>query len=76
MNYRLWVNDERTVLVRMWDDGTVETATRETAAHTWGPPAVLTEENAEPIQPNPANALTAWARQIQALGRRVEGADG
>lgn len=43
-NYRLWVNEARTVLVRLWDSGTVEVATRETPAHTWGPPVVLTEE--------------------------------
>jgi hypothetical protein len=41
---RLWVNDDRTVLVRLWADGTVEVATRETPAHTWGPPVYLTEE--------------------------------
>jgi hypothetical protein len=44
MTYRLWVNDARTILVRMWEDGTVEVATRETSAHTWGPPIWLTEE--------------------------------
>ena len=42
--YRLWVNDERTVLVRLWDDGTCETATRERLWDTWGPPVYLTEE--------------------------------
>jgi hypothetical protein len=42
--YRLWVNEDRTVLVRQWEDGTVEVATREHASHTWGPPVTLTEE--------------------------------
>jgi hypothetical protein len=44
MSYRLWVNDARTVLVRMWENGSVEVATRETPAHTWGPPIYLAEE--------------------------------
>ena len=43
-SYRLWVNKERTVLVRLWNNGTVEVATRETPAHTWGPPVYLAEE--------------------------------
>jgi hypothetical protein len=42
--YRLWVNADRTVLVRMWDSGVVEIATREHASHTWGPPVALLEE--------------------------------
>lgn len=45
MNHRLFVNDERTVLVRLWsDDATVEVATRAHPAETWGPPVYLTEE--------------------------------
>ena len=42
--YRLWVNPERTVLVRLWASGKVEVATRPTAEHTWGPPVYLAEE--------------------------------
>lgn len=42
--YRLWVNPERTVLVRLWPSGKVEVATRPTPEHTWGPPVYLTEE--------------------------------
>ncbi len=41
---RLWVNTERTVLVRLWANGTVEVARRESPEHTWGPPVYLTEE--------------------------------
>lgn len=41
---RLWVNGERTVLVTMWDDGTVTVANRETPAHTWGPPVYCKAE--------------------------------
>ena len=41
---RLWVNEARTVLVRLWATGTVEVATRETPAHTWGPPVLCAEE--------------------------------
>lgn len=44
MSYRLWVNAERTILVRLWDNGKVEVATRESPEHTWGPPVVLAEE--------------------------------
>lgn len=47
LTYRLWVNDERTLLVRLWEDGGqghVEVATREAPDHTWGPPTYLTEE--------------------------------
>ena len=43
-NYRLWVNDSRTILVRLWDNGGIEVATRETPDHTWGPPVWLREE--------------------------------
>lgn len=42
--YRLWVNAERTVLVRLWDSGTAEVATRETEGDVWGPPVSLIEE--------------------------------
>lgn len=42
---RLWVNEERTVLVRLWTTGTVEVATREAPDHTWGPPTYLKEES-------------------------------
>jgi len=42
--YRLWVNDARTVLVRIWSNGSCEVATRETPNHTWGPPVYLAEE--------------------------------
>lgn len=42
--YRLWVNEARTVLVRQWQSGNVEVALRETAAHTWGPPIQVDEE--------------------------------
>ena len=49
-NYRLWVNEERSVLVRAWlndrgEIGSVEVATRETPEHTWGPPVYLKEEH-------------------------------
>lgn len=41
---KLYVNEERTVLVRVWSSGTVEVATRDDPSHTWGPPVYLTEE--------------------------------
>jgi len=42
--YRLWVNADRTVLVRIWENGEAELATRSNSWETWGPPAALTEE--------------------------------
>ena len=45
--YRVWVNPPRTVLVRLWPDGKLEIAIRETPEHTWGPSVTLTEEKAE-----------------------------
>lgn len=35
---KLWVNDERTVLVRIYDSGLCEVCTRESADAIWGPP--------------------------------------
>ena len=43
---RLFVNEERTRLIRIWANGTVELALRESPDHTWGPPVYLTEEPA------------------------------
>lgn len=40
----LYVNEERTVLVRIWASGTAEVARRDEPWHTWGPPVYLTEE--------------------------------
>jgi hypothetical protein len=45
MNYRLWVNAERTVYVRLWENGKLELATRPAPGDIWGPPVTLAEEN-------------------------------
>jgi hypothetical protein len=42
--YRLWVNEARTVLVRVWASGLTEVSVREDAGDTWGPPIRVTEE--------------------------------
>jgi len=42
--YRLYVNRERTVLVRLWKTGVVEVCTRETPENIWGPPVVVEPE--------------------------------
>lgn len=44
--YRLFVNDDRTVMVRIWwdDDSTLEVATRSHPDAVWGPPVLLEEE--------------------------------
>jgi hypothetical protein len=45
--YRLFVNAERTVLVRLWNTGEAEVCTRESDAHIWGPPLLVQEEERE-----------------------------
>ena len=49
MSYRLWVNDQRTVLVHMWPDGHVDVALRDDPSRIWGPPIDLTEESIKPV---------------------------
>ena len=44
VKHRIWVNEQRTVLVTLWENGVVHVATREHASHTWGPPTTLIEE--------------------------------
>lgn len=44
MTYKLWVNAERTVLVRLWDNGSMEVATRPDPGASWGPPVTVIEE--------------------------------
>lgn len=43
---RIFVNLERTFLVRIWPSGTMEVATRDEPGATWGPPVYLEEEKA------------------------------
>jgi hypothetical protein len=45
MGYRLLVNKERTVLVRMWDTGLIEVSTRPEEGDTWGPPVEVKEQS-------------------------------
>jgi hypothetical protein len=42
--YALFVNEERTVLIRMWENGVVEVCLREDAADIWGPPIRMKRE--------------------------------
>lgn len=42
--YRLWLNDEQTILVREWSDGQMEIAFRPDPGATWGPPMKLLSE--------------------------------
>jgi hypothetical protein len=42
--YLLWVNEERTVLVRWWADNTLEVCQREEPDAIWGPPVKLEME--------------------------------
>lgn len=44
---KLWVNEDRTVLVREFEDGedgTMEVATRPEAGAIWGPPVMVKKE--------------------------------
>lgn len=41
---RLFVNEDRTVLVRFWSDGQVEVAQRGSSQQVWGPSVPLKEE--------------------------------
>lgn len=43
--YRLYVNEERTVLVRIWPNGSVEASFRATSDHIWGPPIPLVDDS-------------------------------
>ena len=52
MSDRLWVNEARTVFVRLWDTGTVEVAQREAPDHTWGPPILCEEERVAVSSPS------------------------
>ena len=42
--YRIFVNEDRTVFVRMWPGGTMEVATRPEPGAIWGPPIRVVEE--------------------------------
>lgn len=42
--YRLFVNDARTILVRIWPSGHVEACKRDHPESIWPPPIALTEE--------------------------------
>lgn len=48
--YLLLVNDERTILVRIWPRGTIEAATRPEEGAIWGPPHRLYPDNAGTIE--------------------------
>ncbi|MBA3298246.1 MAG: hypothetical protein H0U19_15070 [Acidobacteria bacterium] len=43
--YKLWVNDESTVLVRLWHDGELEVAFRPDPGEVWGPPVLMRSEH-------------------------------
>lgn len=42
--YRLFINEDSTIMVTMWDNGSTEVATRPNSSHTWGPPVKLEEQ--------------------------------
>jgi hypothetical protein len=42
--YRLYLNPQRTILLRIWDTGRLEIAQRPDPDHTWGPPVELYQQ--------------------------------
>lgn len=40
----VYVNEDRTVLVTVWDDGTAHVATRPHMDAIWGPPVIVQQE--------------------------------
>lgn len=40
----IWVNQTRTLLVTLWEDGTMTVAERDTAGDIWGPPRLVEME--------------------------------
>jgi len=41
---KIWMNEDRTVLVRLWGSGRMQVATRGEPDAVWGPPVELREE--------------------------------
>lgn len=40
---RIFVNADRTVMVRIWPSGEIEVAVRDDPGDVWGPPIMVTE---------------------------------
>jgi hypothetical protein len=47
-DYELLVNDERTVMVRIWKTGDVEVAMRDESGAIWGPPVAVSSSTDQP----------------------------
>lgn len=45
MTQRQWLNEERTVGVELWEDGTMTVMLREKTSDTWGPPVYVKEQD-------------------------------
>ena len=41
---KIWMNEDRTVLVRLWGSGRMHVATRDEPDAVWGPPVELKED--------------------------------
>jgi uncharacterized protein YfaT (DUF1175 family) len=41
LDYVIWLNPERTVMVRRWFAGGMEVALRDDPSHAWGPPITV-----------------------------------
>lgn len=44
MNYRIFISEDRLILVTIWENGKAEIATRNHPDAVWGPPLELFEE--------------------------------
>jgi hypothetical protein len=44
LDYVIWLNPERTVMVTRWDSGEMEVALRDDPSQTWGPPVRVEPE--------------------------------
>jgi hypothetical protein len=45
LDYVIWLNPERTVMVRRWDSGEMEVTFRDDPSHVWGPPIRVEPES-------------------------------
>jgi hypothetical protein len=44
VTYRIYINEDRTILVRVWADRTMTISMRESKKHIWGPEIPLFAE--------------------------------
>lgn len=70
MTHTVYVNTDRTVMVRQWENGIVEVATRKNTAEVWGPPVHVAEEKKEPCSAAAYSTETQAGIAIDTFQRR------